>query len=87
MTWRKKLPLPIDAAPLGAPGCPIRQSAEVNMGLKFSVANVASWSVAIPNSPIFLGLKFHTQAFSIDPPANALGGTVSDAATAVIGTN
>lgn len=77
-------PLPIDAAPLGAPGCPIRTSADLNMGLAFAVGGVATWSVAIPLDNVFLGLHIYTQSFSFDV-INSLGGSFSDASTGVIG--
>lgn len=77
-------PLPIDAAPLGAAGCPIRTSADLNMGLAFAAGGVATWSVAIPLDNVFVGLHVYTQSFSFDG-INTLGGSFSDASTGVIG--
>ncbi|MEQ1633189.1 MAG: PKD domain-containing protein [Planctomycetota bacterium] len=77
-------PLPIDAGPLGAPGCPILQSADINAGLAFAVGGVSTWSIFIPNDPVFVGVHIYTQAFSFDG-INALGGAFSDAAAGLIG--
>jgi hypothetical protein len=77
-------PLPIDMGPIGAAGCPILISTDVNAAFLVQVGNVCNWTIGIPNVGIFLGVHFYTQAFSFDP-VNALGGVVSDGATAVIG--
>ena len=78
-------PLPIEATPLGAAGCFIRSSADINAGLFFSAGGTANWVQAIPADPVFLGLNLYIQAFSFDPAINTLGGTFSDAASGLIG--
>jgi PKD repeat protein len=78
------IPLPIDLAPLGGPGCPILIDTAFNAGFFLSVAGTINWTVPIPNAGIFLGVHFFTQTFSFDT-VNALGGVTSDGATALIG--
>ena len=77
-------PLPLDLAPIGAPGCFARVSPDVLPTLT-GTNNVATFSLPIANSPVFAGFVFHMQALVFDPPANAFGLVVSDAVTAVVG--
>lgn len=76
--------LPIDLSVVGAPGC----SAFVSVEAVFQLANVggsATWPLPIPWAAALLGARFYQQALVLDPSANALGATVSNAAEAVIG--
>ena len=78
------IPLPLDAGIIGAPGCNILMSADVNGGLAFATAGVAPWLVPIPLDPAFLGVRLYTQGLSFDG-TNALGGSFSDGAAMLIG--
>jgi hypothetical protein len=78
------IPLPVDLAILGAPGCNARVSLDVTIGLA-GAAGSASLQFPIANNPVFLGFAFYTQALVLDPPLNALGLSTSDAALAVVG--
>ncbi len=77
-------PLPIDAGLIGAPGCNIQTSADINGGLAFAVGGVSNWSIGIPLDPAFVGVHLYIQGFSFDV-INALGGSFSDAASGLIG--
>jgi hypothetical protein len=77
-------PLPIDAGLIGAPGCNIQTSADINGGLAFAVGGVSNWSIGIPLDPVFVGVHLYIQGFSFDV-INALGGSFSDAASGLIG--
>lgn len=49
-------------------------------------AGNAVFEMPIPNDAGLIGLRFHNQAFVLDPNAgNPLGAVVSDAAEAVVG--
>lgn len=76
-------PLPFDLLPFGAPGCQVLVSANL---LVFSVQTGGSGSlnVAIPNNQGLVGVNFANQAWVMDPPANALGVTVSNGGTGTI---
>jgi hypothetical protein len=77
-------PLPADLTPVGMPGCFLRVSLDLTDGL-FTFGTTASWSLAIPNQSTLLGLRFYQQAFVFDPPLNAFGGAMSNAAEWQIG--
>jgi hypothetical protein len=77
-------PLPFGLAVIGMPGCDVRVSLDVTDAL-VGTGTTASWQLAVPNQPALLGLRFHQQALVFDPPANAFGAVISDAATVTIG--
>jgi uncharacterized membrane protein len=78
------VPLPIDLAPLGAPGCLLRTSTEVLATFPASGGS-GTWSVTFPSDPAAIGFVFHCQALVPDPAANAFGAVLSDAATITVG--
>ena len=45
----------------------------------------ASFQVTTPNLPPMIGVTYHTQGLVLDPTLNALGVSMSAAATAVLG--
>ncbi|MCA8975849.1 MAG: hypothetical protein KDC98_14095 [Planctomycetes bacterium] len=74
-------PLPWDMTPIGMPGCQLRVAPAAT---EFVVGT--AWNFGIPNAPSLLGLPFFTQAMVIDPPANAVGFTVTQSVAGVMGT-
>jgi hypothetical protein len=76
--------LPLDLAAFGAPGCSARVSPDAT-NVAFGAGNSVTVSLPIPNVTAMIGLRMYTQALSLDPTANALGATISDAAALVIG--
>ena len=74
-------PLPFVLDGLGAPGCSILASGDALMLLSNVLGN-AAWTLPIPNVG---GTVFFTQAFALDPAANALGLTSSNGGQATVG--
>jgi hypothetical protein len=74
------IPLPLDLTPAGMTGCSLRVSAELALP-----APGARTALAIPGDPVLLGLPFFAQASVVDPPANTLGVTLSEAGEGRIG--
>jgi hypothetical protein len=77
-------PLPVDLTGFGLPACPLRVSLDFTTTLSGGGTS-ASYLLSIPNQASILGVQLHQQAFVIDPPLNAFGGSMSDAATMTIG--
>ncbi|MBI5849441.1 MAG: hypothetical protein HZB39_00150 [Planctomycetes bacterium] len=77
------LPLPLDA--IGMPDCRLHVSIEAT--IPFATTSAGDWSASlpIPANSALRGVAVHVQGWSADPWANALGGTLSNAATATIG--
>jgi hypothetical protein len=75
--------LPFDLTPFGAP-CLLHTSIDLTAVLP-EIGGVATWTAAIANDPSLLGVSFYNQAFVIDPGANMLGLTASNAAAATLG--
>lgn len=76
--------LPYSLAAFGAPSCLARVSNDTTQ-LLIGTNTIAFASMALPNNPGLLGAVFYHQALVLDPPANALGATMSNAAAASIG--
>ena len=76
------LPVPLDFA--GMPGCALHVSGEALLGVPGSGAAL-TLPLAIANDASLLGARFHNQALVLDPGANALGATLSNAGEARIG--
>ena len=77
------LTLPFDLALVGAPGCRLLVSAEVQVALSAG-AGAGDWSVPIPASPSAIGAQFFQQVMVFDS-VNPFGAVFSDAGAAVIG--
>jgi hypothetical protein len=77
-------PLPLSLAAVGMPGCSLRVSPEV-LFVVFGGGGSAPWTLNIPNQPVFLGASLFAQAAVVDPGANALGLTMSNAAELLCG--
>jgi hypothetical protein len=79
------VPLPLDLHAFGAPGCPVLISWDSPRSMTTSASGTAQVSLSIPADHGLLGVRVMTQALVVDPPANALGVTVSNAGRIVIG--
>jgi hypothetical protein len=79
------LPLPLDLAPLGAPGCRLALDPMLTFGL-VGTSGSAPFALPIPNNPTLTGFAFYLQAAVVDGPANTLGLTFSNGGEAIVGT-
>ncbi|MBX3461802.1 MAG: hypothetical protein KF830_01410 [Planctomycetes bacterium] len=84
MGFTSSAPYPLDVTPFGLPGCFLRVSMEFDY-LLLGGGTTAVHSLALPFDNTLLGLILHQQAFVLDPPLNAFGGALSNAATLQIG--
>lgn len=77
------LPLPLDLAPFGYPGCMLRVEPLVLVGLP--VGNgVCDWSLSLPSSPSLVGLALFQQVLAPDPQGSS-GLAATPAARLLIG--
>jgi hypothetical protein len=76
--------LPLSLAGLGMPGCTLYASPDVSLLLAAN-GSTATWTFHIPNNQGLVGLQFYNQAFVVDPPANTVGITTTNAAEGLIG--
>ncbi len=76
--------LPALLTSIGMPNCRTYTSADLLATVPASGGN-AQWNWSVPLQPQFLGSTFYLQGVAWDPGANALGLTVSNAATLVLG--
>ncbi len=76
--------LPFDLGQLGAPGCQLLTSVEIQQPLT-NGAGVAQWQLALPATVSLLGASFYQQALVLDPTANAFGAVFSNGTHATIG--
>jgi formylglycine-generating enzyme required for sulfatase activity len=62
------IPLPVDLAVVGIPGCNAYNSADNSMplGLPSGTPFVTAWNVAIPNDSYFLGMDVYFQALALE---------------------
>ena len=74
----------VDLGSIGAPGCTIdHQLLVVEVGS--AAYGRGSWSLAIPNNPVWLGRAIYQQAIGFDAAANALGIVTSNLGIATVG--
>lgn len=68
------VPLPIALPGVLAPGCMVWQSADIATGVGLATAMPGAFflRVAIPNSPAYLGLRLHAQAWGLSLMASGL---------------
>ncbi|HZN40541.1 MAG TPA: hypothetical protein VFD82_17180 [Planctomycetota bacterium] len=76
--------LPMQLGSSGMPGCRSYTSADQIFTLPAS-GGTATWAWDVPNVPSLVGQALYLQGVSWDPGVNAIGLTVSNAATLVIG--
>ena len=79
------LPLPFDASVLGMNGCDVLVALDLIAPMTVGSSNTALWTIPIPADGSLLGATFYQQALVFDPTTNALGLTLSNGGTAVIG--
>lgn len=77
--------LPASLASLGMPGCNLLASPDALVATTASAVGVASLAWSLPNNTAFVGVDFFSQAFTLDPPANALGAALSNAGAGRLG--
>lgn len=85
-TWWNGQPLPVDLGIVGMPGCMLW--IEPFPGASQTLTNLggtALWSLPIPLAAPLAGLTFYVQAMALEPGANPLGATVTNAGVGVIG--
>ena len=76
--------LPFDLAPAGAPGCRLYTGFVFSLGLP-NANGSGSLPLALPGDPVLLGAPLQNQVLVVDPPANTLGVTLSNAGEGQIG--
>jgi hypothetical protein len=86
-TW-SGIPLPIDMAAYGAPGC--KWNVEILISTPLIVmgtsANIYQWpTLPIPNNPALAGVNYSDQSLVLDPLANAWGVVAGWSSTWTIG--
>jgi hypothetical protein len=62
------IPLPVDLALVGIPGCNAYNSADINfsLGLPSGTPLATAWNLTIPNDSYFLGLDLYLQALALE---------------------
>jgi len=79
------IPLPLDLGVIGASGCMLRTSVDVQM---VGIANghgVGSTAIDIGTDPSTIGTTWFSQHLVLDPPVNAFGATLSNAWQTTVG--
>ncbi len=77
--------LPFDLAQLGAPGCLLRTSIDLTDAFTADAQGRLRAPLRLPNDADLVGRTFYQQAAVLDPAANALSLTLSDAAEVLVG--
>ncbi len=73
------LPLPLDLGSVGAPGCALLVALDATANTTGMAGGTAQIPLSIPDDMSLGGVTLHLQWVVVDPPANPLGMTVSDA--------
>lgn len=79
------LSLPLDLAPLGAPGCQLAASLEIQVAAIANGFGSAEIRFVVPSSASLLGVRFFNQCLVVDRAANALGLVLTRAGVGTIG--
>lgn len=66
-TWGG-IPLPLDLALVGLPGCWLLNSLDQALTLTAPQAGVVHWPIALPNNPQLLGAEVYLQGFCFELP-------------------
>jgi Tol biopolymer transport system component len=84
-TYWDAVPLPFDFAAIGAPGCLLRVAPTVlDFGLTQPDGTLVQ-TLAFAHEPALLGAALFSQFAAVDPEANALGVTLSNAVATTLG--
>jgi hypothetical protein len=78
------VPLPLDLAFAGMPGCTLYQSALLTFPV-VSAGGTAHFVLSIPQDAMLLGMPFYNQGLVVDRNANPAGFTWTNAGEGVIG--
>ncbi|MCA8970403.1 MAG: hypothetical protein KDC95_11480 [Planctomycetes bacterium] len=78
------VPLPLKLDALGMTGCELGTGPDVVVPASIA-SGVVDWRFPIPNSASLAGVPFFSQAYVLDPGANAFGATLSNGCMATIG--
>lgn len=81
-TW---LGIPLPASLPGAPGCFLRVSGDVLVGVPTGATGTASFTLALPNNGGLVGAAVFSQFLVLDPPINNLDLVTSNSLRIVIG--
>jgi hypothetical protein len=81
------IPLPIDLAPVGIPGCIAYHSADIDMPIGLPTGNPLSttWNLSIPNDTVFLSVEIYLQALALEGFGFSRFATLSNGIAARIG--
>jgi formylglycine-generating enzyme required for sulfatase activity len=81
------IPLPVDLALVGIPGCNAYNSADIQfpLGVPSGSPLVTQWGLAIPDNICFLGLDIHIQALALEGFGFSRFATVTNGIAARIG--
>jgi hypothetical protein len=77
--------LPASLASVGMPGCTLFMSPDATFFIQASPAGTSTFTLSLPNAPVFAGTRIFGQAMVLDPSANALGAVMSNAVAATTG--
>lgn len=77
------VPLPADMTPAGMPGCTLFAQPLILTAL-LGGSGFASWPIAMPTSPTFVGQDVYAQALVLDAASNPFGGVLTNAGEGVI---
>lgn len=83
-TWNG-VTLPVDLAPVGAPGCFMRIEPAVSYVVTINGAGLGQSLIGIANDQALAGARLYTQFLVLDPPANNFGFTITNAIRTTIG--
>jgi hypothetical protein len=78
------VPLPLALDSIGMTGCALLVDPLVPFAL-VQPGTSATWSWALPANPVLFGAQFFSQAFPLDPAANAFGFTASNGTIGTLG--
>lgn len=79
------IPLPVDFAPLGAPGCLLRVDYVQWDARVATTIGTATSTFVFPPVPAYIGQSLYTQYLVLDPAANTFGWTFSNALRSTMG--
>lgn len=79
------IPLPLNLAVIGAPGCILRINAVVLEAGVTSFAGARSQPVSFPYDPALIGAQLYSQYLVSDPAANQFGFTITSAIRTTLG--